>query len=198
MQRGGCHPIDGCQDGDGFRGADFTYLAANMVRQAHRPADPAADRHQDRRRRAGRLRRHDPGGHARASSTRPASQNVDFTDEVETANKWGGLLSLLGVKAQVLLLHEGGAQAAPRRAGVVRLRRLHRRRSSPIVAGPATRSSAWSSPATRTASTRARCRTRRAHVGRHQRRQQRPAGHRHRLHAGPPHRQVRRRSRRTT
>ena len=31
MQRGGCHPTDGCQDGDGFGGADFQYLAANTI-----------------------------------------------------------------------------------------------------------------------------------------------------------------------
>ncbi|MGE5776638.1 MAG: metallophosphoesterase, partial [Chloroflexota bacterium] len=28
MQRGGCHPEDGCLDGDDFRGADFRFLAA--------------------------------------------------------------------------------------------------------------------------------------------------------------------------
>jgi calcineurin-like phosphoesterase family protein len=26
MHDGGCHPVDGCQDGDGFAGADFDYL----------------------------------------------------------------------------------------------------------------------------------------------------------------------------
>ena len=31
MQYGGCHPVDGCQDGDGFAGADFDFLAANVV-----------------------------------------------------------------------------------------------------------------------------------------------------------------------
>ena len=31
MQYGGCHPTDGCQDGDGFAGAKFNYLAANVV-----------------------------------------------------------------------------------------------------------------------------------------------------------------------
>ena len=31
MQFGGCHPVDGCQDGDGFAGADFDYLAANVT-----------------------------------------------------------------------------------------------------------------------------------------------------------------------
>jgi 5'-nucleotidase len=31
LQNGGCHPVDGCQDGDPFEGADFKYLAANVV-----------------------------------------------------------------------------------------------------------------------------------------------------------------------
>ncbi len=31
MQEGGCHPTDGCLDGDGFAGADFEFLAANVV-----------------------------------------------------------------------------------------------------------------------------------------------------------------------
>ena len=30
MQNGGCHPIDGCQGGHMFEGADFQYLAANV------------------------------------------------------------------------------------------------------------------------------------------------------------------------
>ena len=30
MQNGGCHPVDGCQDGDPFGGALFRYLAANV------------------------------------------------------------------------------------------------------------------------------------------------------------------------
>ena len=42
MQNGGCHPVDGCGDGDGFNGADFQFLAANVVykktRRAHLPA----------------------------------------------------------------------------------------------------------------------------------------------------------------
>lgn len=33
MQQGGCHPADGCRDGDGFAGAAFQYLAANVVEQ---------------------------------------------------------------------------------------------------------------------------------------------------------------------
>jgi 5'-nucleotidase len=39
MQRGGCHPTDGCQDGTPFPGASFTYLAANVTLDPQR-ADP--------------------------------------------------------------------------------------------------------------------------------------------------------------
>ena len=31
IQNGGCHPADGCQDGDAYAGADFQFLAANVV-----------------------------------------------------------------------------------------------------------------------------------------------------------------------
>src|SRR3989304_4787736 len=31
MQAGGCPPVDGCQDGDPFYGAEFQFLAANVV-----------------------------------------------------------------------------------------------------------------------------------------------------------------------
>ena len=31
LQEGGCHPTDGCLDGDDFAGADFRFLAANVV-----------------------------------------------------------------------------------------------------------------------------------------------------------------------
>src|SRR5688572_6564230 len=31
MQNGGCHPVDGCLDGDGFGGATFKFLAANVT-----------------------------------------------------------------------------------------------------------------------------------------------------------------------
>ena len=57
MQNGGCHPIDGCQDGDAFAGADFQYLAANVVDDAHRQDAVPAVRDQEVRRRQGRLHR---------------------------------------------------------------------------------------------------------------------------------------------
>ena len=39
IQKGGCHPVDGCQDGTPFAGASFPYLAANVTLDPAR-ADP--------------------------------------------------------------------------------------------------------------------------------------------------------------
>jgi 5'-nucleotidase len=112
LNKGGCHPVDGCQDGDGFGGAKFTYLAANTVsKRTGLPILPPVD-----------IRFVDgvPVGfvgvtlEGTPSIVNPAGiTSVDFSDEVETANKWGALLKLFGVKAMVLLIHEGGAQSAP-------------------------------------------------------------------------------------
>src|SRR5215207_8569490 len=35
MQYGGCHPVDGCFGGDGFAGAEFGFLAANVTYKAN-------------------------------------------------------------------------------------------------------------------------------------------------------------------
>ena len=109
MQRGGCHPTDGCQDGDGFGGAKFTYLAANTInKKTGLPILPPID-----------IKFVDgvPVGfvgltlEGTAAIVNPAGiQSVRFANEVETANKWGNLLKLFGVKAQVLLVHQGGQQ----------------------------------------------------------------------------------------
>ncbi|TDB72056.1 bifunctional UDP-sugar hydrolase/5'-nucleotidase [Micromonospora sp. KC721] len=112
INRGGCHPVDGCQDGDGFAGARFTYLAANTIsKKTKLPILPPIDV-----RFVGGV----PVGFVGVTLegtpgiVNPAGiKDVTFTDEVETANRWGGLLKLFGVKAMVLLVHEGGAQAAP-------------------------------------------------------------------------------------
>jgi 5'-nucleotidase len=112
LQRGGCHPTDGCQDGDGFRGADFTYLSANVVDKRTRlpllaPIDikivqgvPVAF--------VGMTLKGTP------TIVNPAGiTTVDFLDEAETANDYAELLRWFGIKSMVLLIHEGGAQNAP-------------------------------------------------------------------------------------
>lgn len=109
IQRGGCHPTDGCQDGDPYRGADFQYLAANTIsKKTGLPILPPIDI---------KFIKGVPVGfvgltlEGTPGIVNPAGiKDVRFTDEVTTANKWSRLLKLLGVKAQVLLIHEGGAQ----------------------------------------------------------------------------------------
>ncbi len=112
MQFGGCHPTDGCQDGDGFAGASFRYLAANVVNKSNNlPILPPVD-----------VRFIDgvPVGfvgmtlEGTPTIVNPAGiTTVEFKDEIETANLWGGLLRLFGIKAMVLLIHEGGLQNSP-------------------------------------------------------------------------------------
>ncbi|MGC4803687.1 bifunctional metallophosphatase/5'-nucleotidase [Micromonospora sp. DT233] len=112
LNKGGCHPTDGCADGDGFRGAKFTYLAANTLdKKTGLPILPPVDV---------KLVGGVPVGFVGVTLegtpgiVNPAGiTSVKFADEVQTANKWGGLLKLLGVKAMVLLVHEGGAQSPP-------------------------------------------------------------------------------------
>ena len=109
MQRGGCHPKDGCQDGDGFGGAKFSYLAANTInKKTGLPILPPIEI---------KFINGKPVGfvgltlEGTAGIVNPAGiQNVRFADEIETANKWGSVLKLFGVKAQVLLVHQGGQQ----------------------------------------------------------------------------------------
>ncbi|WP_436523837.1 bifunctional metallophosphatase/5'-nucleotidase [Actinoplanes sp. HUAS TT8] len=111
IQRGGCHPVDGCQDGDPYRGAKFSYLAANTINnKTGLPILPPIEIKY-----VGGV----PVGfigltlEGTAGIVNPAGiKNVHFTDEIVTANKWSNILKLFGVKAQVLLLHEGGAQGS--------------------------------------------------------------------------------------
>ncbi len=56
MQRGGCHPKDGCQDGSPFAGARFAYLSANVLRNPT-PVQIAAVNRYNAAQRA-KLRRH--------------------------------------------------------------------------------------------------------------------------------------------
>jgi len=111
MQRGGCHPVDGCQDGDGFRGASFKYLAANVVdKKTQEPILPPYEI-----RDVGGVKVGFVGMTLKGTPTivNPAGiSTVDFLDEAVTANYYAGVLRAKGVKALVLLVHEGGAQGS--------------------------------------------------------------------------------------
>ena len=112
LQNGGCHPVDGCQDGDAYLGAEFPYLAANTVyRDTGKTILPAWT--------IRRVQGVDVGFIGMTLEGTPSIVNpagiteVDFLDEVVTANKYADTLLAKGVEAIVLLLHEGGTQNPP-------------------------------------------------------------------------------------
>ncbi len=113
MQRGGCHPMDGCQDGTGFGGADFRFLAANVVREStgrtlFRPY--AIKRVQGLK--IGFIGMTLEGTPDIVSPAGVAG--LDFLDEAETANRYARVLRRRhGVRAVVVLLHQGGVQSEP-------------------------------------------------------------------------------------
>lgn len=108
MQNGGCHPDDGCYFEEEFGGADFTWLAANVVNKSDgTPFLPGTE-----------VREY-PGGvqvgfigmtlEDTPLLVSPGGvATVDFLNEVETANAAAAELQAEGVEAIVVLLHEGG------------------------------------------------------------------------------------------
>ena len=79
-----------------------------MVRQPHRPHRPAPDVGGEGRRHQGGLHRHDAGEHAELVA-QAGIRDIDFLDEVESANLAAqDLRREQGVRAIVVLLHEGG------------------------------------------------------------------------------------------
>jgi 5'-nucleotidase len=113
MQRGGCHPVDGCQDGDGFAGAKFDFLAANVVyKKNNKPIFKPYKIHNF--------------GHgvkvAFVGMTLEGTplivspggiSTVNFLDEAETVNKLVPELKKKGADVIVVLLHEGGCVGSP-------------------------------------------------------------------------------------
>lgn len=105
LQRGGCHPVSGCQFDESFHGADFPFVASNMTFDNGRPATlPFSVSF------AGTV----PVGTIAISPTdTPARVAPDgvaglkFNDELTEINRTADLLDFLGVKAIVLLLHDG-------------------------------------------------------------------------------------------
>ena len=113
MQRGGCHPVDGCYFvDDPYEGADFKWLAANVVNETNNrtPLPPYWIK------RVGGIRVGFIGMTLEATDTLVAAAGIegwDFRDEAETANALVPRLKRRGVEAIVVLLHEGGSQTPP-------------------------------------------------------------------------------------
>jgi 5'-nucleotidase len=113
MQRGGCHQVDGCQDGTGFGGADFRFLAANVVRESNgrtlfRP-------YSIKRFKGVKVGFIGMTLEGTPDIVSPAGvAGLDFLDEAETANRYARELRRRhGVRAVVVLLHQGGIQSSP-------------------------------------------------------------------------------------
>jgi 5'-nucleotidase len=112
LQRGGCHPVDGCQDGTPFGGARFRFLAANVRsrRSGRQIFPPYAIR------RFGRVRVGFIGMTLEATPymVPPAvSAGLRFADEARTANRYARRLRRRKVHAIVVLLHEGSFPRRP-------------------------------------------------------------------------------------
>jgi 5'-nucleotidase len=109
MQEGGCHPVDGCLDGDDFAGANFQFLAANVVRQNNGKTifPPYKIRSFANAKIAfiGMTLEGTP-----LIVTPSGISDLDFLDEADTVNALIPELKKNGVETIVVLIHEGGTQ----------------------------------------------------------------------------------------
>ncbi|MFZ3498655.1 bifunctional metallophosphatase/5'-nucleotidase [Streptomyces sp. 5.8] len=112
MQYGGCHPVEGCFEyGKEFGGAEFKYLAANVVdEKTKRPMmSPTYVWKQ------GDVKIGFIGVTLEGTPdivTADGVKGLKFGDEVETINKYAEELNKQGVKSIVALIHEGGLPAS--------------------------------------------------------------------------------------
>ena len=108
----GCHPLDGCGDGDPYLGADFPYLAANVTyRDTGETIFPPYAVHNFK------------GGFKVAFVGMTLEDtdlivspdgigDIQFNDEAESVNALVPHLKRRGIEAIVVLLHEGGSVPA--------------------------------------------------------------------------------------
>jgi 5'-nucleotidase len=115
MARGGCHPnpeppSQSCANGR-FRGAEFDFLAANVVRKdSGRTLFPAYAIRKFQGIKIGFIGMTLEGTPSIVSPS--GITNLEFLDEAETANRYAAELRRRhGVQAIVVLLHEGGAES---------------------------------------------------------------------------------------
>lgn len=105
IQRGGCHPDDGCKFEESFQGAQFPYLGANVTRTSGAPALMPF---------TVEVRGGVPIGIIGVALrgvpdvvVPSAVAGLRFGDEVAAINRSSRLLRKVGVKAQVVLVHQG-------------------------------------------------------------------------------------------
>ncbi|KAA6214638.1 bifunctional metallophosphatase/5'-nucleotidase [Streptomyces albofaciens JCM 4342] len=112
LQKGGCHPTDGCYEkGKRFKGADFPYLAANVTdEKTGRPILKPYTVWKHKGVKIGFI------GVTLEGTPNVVSANgvkgLKFHDEAETIDKYAKELDRQGVKSIVALIHEGGMPAS--------------------------------------------------------------------------------------
>lgn len=111
LAKGGCHPVDGCLDGDGFDGAGFEFLAANVTSDATgETIFPSYMIKEFEDVKVGFI-----GLTLEATPEIVSPQFVEgltFEDEVVAINRAVAELKGQGVESIVVLIHEGGYPAA--------------------------------------------------------------------------------------
>jgi len=125
MQYGGCSPTEGCYDADGYSGADFPWLAANVTWKPGVTTPKPSDTYGDWfNRRTGRtvlpptwVQTYDGVRVGFIGMTLEGTpelvaqagiKDLDFSDEVAAAGLAAADLRQRGVQAMVVLIHEGG------------------------------------------------------------------------------------------
>jgi len=109
MQRGGCHPEDGCLDGDDFEGADFRFLAANVTwKKNNKPIFPA---YKTKTFKGVKVAFIGMTLEGTPSIVTPSGiSELNFLDEAATVNALVPKLKRQGIETIVVLIHEGGVQ----------------------------------------------------------------------------------------
>ncbi|MFE9706644.1 bifunctional metallophosphatase/5'-nucleotidase [Streptomyces sp. NPDC005930] len=111
LQNGGCHPTEGCYTDQRFKGADYPYLAANVLDE--KTKKPILKPYWVWKRNGVKV--------GFIGVTLEGTPNIvsaegvkglKFQDEVETINKYAKELQRQGVKSIVALIHEGGFPAS--------------------------------------------------------------------------------------
>ncbi len=111
LQNGGCHPKDGCYTDEEFEGADFPYLAANVLdEKTKKPILKPYWVWKKNGVKVGFIGVTLEGTPDIVSAE--GVKGLTFEDEVETINKYARELQRKGVKSIVALIHEGGFPAS--------------------------------------------------------------------------------------
>ncbi|ROP52417.1 bifunctional UDP-sugar hydrolase/5'-nucleotidase [Streptomyces sp. PanSC9] len=111
LQNGGCHPTDGCYTDKRFEGADYPYLAANVLdEKTKRPILKPYWVWKKKDVKIGFIGVTLEGTPNIVSAD--GVKGLAFKDEVETIDKYAKVLQRQGVQSIVALIHEGGFPAS--------------------------------------------------------------------------------------